>query len=89
MNIILWMLAGGTLGWAGCSFLGFNEERGPMVSIIIGALGGLAGGKLIAPMFTAAQAVPGDFSFSALLFAGAVAAAFLAVGNLVHERWGV
>jgi hypothetical protein len=60
-----------------------------IVSIIIGALGGLAGGKLIAPMFTAAEAVPGDFSFSALLFAGAVAAAFLAVGNLVHDRWGV
>jgi uncharacterized membrane protein YeaQ/YmgE (transglycosylase-associated protein family) len=89
MNIIVWMLAGGTLGWAACSYLGFNEERGMIVSIIIGALGGLAGGKLIAPMFTAAEAVPGDFSFSALLFAGAVAAAFLAVGNLVHDRWGV
>jgi uncharacterized membrane protein YeaQ/YmgE (transglycosylase-associated protein family) len=89
MDTIVWMLAGGTLGWAGCSYLGFNEERGVIVSIIIGALGGFAGGKLIAPMFTAVEAAPSAFSLSHLLFAAAVAAAFLAVGNLVYKRWGV
>ena len=89
MNIVMWMLAGGILGWVGYTFLGFNEKRGMLVSIIIGALGGVLGGKLIAPMFTAAAAVPGDFSASTLVFAVAVAAAFLFVGNLVHNRWGV
>ena len=86
MNIVLWMLAGGILGWVGYSFLGFNEGRGKMVSIIIGAAGGIFGGKLIAPMFTAAAVVPGDFSASALFFAAALAAAFLAAGNLVYNR---
>ena len=89
MNIVMWMLAGGILGWVGCAFLGFNEERGMVVSVIIGTVGGLFGGKLIAPMFTAAVAVPEAFSLSALFFAAAVAAAFLAVGNLVGKRWGV
>ena len=89
MNIVMWMLAGGILGWVGYAFLGFNEERGMVVSAIIGTVGGLFGGKLIAPMFTAAAAVPEAFSLSALLFAAAVAAAFLAVGNLVGKRWGV
>jgi hypothetical protein len=32
---------------------------------------------------------PGDFSTPALFFAAAVAAAFLALGNLVYKRWGV
>jgi uncharacterized membrane protein YeaQ/YmgE (transglycosylase-associated protein family) len=89
MNIVMWMLAGGILGWVGCAFLGFNEERGMVVSVIIGTVGGLFGGKLIAPMFTAAAAVPEAFSLSALFFAAAVAAAFVAVGNLVGKRWGV
>jgi uncharacterized membrane protein YeaQ/YmgE (transglycosylase-associated protein family) len=89
MNIVVWMLAGGILGWVGCAFLGFNEERGMVVSVIIGTAGGLFGGKLIAPMFTAAAAVPEAFSLSALFFAAAVAAAFVAVGNLVGKRWGV
>ena len=89
MNVVMWMLAGGILGWVGFKFAGFNEERGMVVSIIIGAAGGLFGGKLIAPMFTAAAAVPEAFSLSALFFAAAVAAAFVAVGNLVGKRWGV
>ena len=89
MNIVIWMLAGGILGWVGYAFLALNEERGMVVSVIIGTGGGLFGGKLIAPMFTAAAAVPEAFSLSALFFAAAVAAAFLAIGNLVGKRWGV
>jgi uncharacterized membrane protein YeaQ/YmgE (transglycosylase-associated protein family) len=89
MDIIVWMLTGGIVGWAGYAFLGFNEARGMNVSIVIGALGALVGGKMIAPMFTATAAVSGDFTLPALFFAAAVAAAFLAVGNLVYNRWGV
>ncbi|MFY9317887.1 MAG: hypothetical protein WAO95_20290 [Burkholderiales bacterium] len=89
MNIIMWILAGGILGWVGYSYFGFNEGRSMIVSSVIGAIGGVVGGTMIAPMFTAAAAVPGDFSTSALFFAVAVAAAFLFAGNLVHDRWRV
>jgi uncharacterized membrane protein YeaQ/YmgE (transglycosylase-associated protein family) len=89
MNIVVWILAGGIVGWLGHSFLRYNEYRGLKVSIIIGTAGGFLGGKLIAPLFSAAAAVPGDFSASALLFAGAAASACLFVGNVVHERWGI
>lgn len=89
MNIAMWMLAGGILGWVGYKFLDINERRGMIVSIIIGAVGGFFGGNMIAPMFTAAVAIPGDFSSSGLIFAAAAAAVFLAVGNLVHNRWGI
>jgi uncharacterized membrane protein YeaQ/YmgE (transglycosylase-associated protein family) len=89
MDIVMWILAGGILGWAGFSFLNFNEGRGLKISIAIGAAGGFLGGQMIAPMFTAAAAVPEAFSASALLFAAAAAAAALAAGNLVYARWGV
>ena len=89
MNIAIWILAGATIGLAGRMFLGFNEERGRLVSIIIGAACGILGGQMIAPMFSGAAAVPGAFSNSSLFFAIAVAAAFVAVGNLVYQRWGV
>jgi hypothetical protein len=48
----------------------------------------VVGGYLAAPIFTAA-ATPGDFSFPALYFAAAMAAAALCVRNLVHNRSGV
>jgi len=89
MNIVIWMLAGGILGWVGFTFLNINEGRGMVVSILIGAAGGFFGGKIVAPMFTAAAAIPADFSSTALLFAAVVAAAALFAGSLIHDRWGV
>ena len=88
MNIAIWILAGGLLGWVGYAFMGYNAERAKVVPILIGAMGGFFGGKVIAPMFTAA-AVPVGFSMVALVFAAALAVAFLALGEFLYRRWGV
>ena len=34
MNIVMWILAGGALGWAGFRLLGINEQRGTIGSLI-------------------------------------------------------
>jgi uncharacterized membrane protein YeaQ/YmgE (transglycosylase-associated protein family) len=88
MNMFLWAAAGAMLGWIGYAFLGFNEGRNKFVAVVIGALGGIVGGKLVAPAFTGA-AIPADFSAIALVFAVIVSAAFLYAGNFVHDRWNV
>ena len=87
MDIAMWILAGAALGWAGYTYMKFNEERGVVISTVIGGVGGLIGGKLVAPMFLTPAAA--DFSMPALFFAAAVAAGFLFVGNLVSNRWGI
>jgi len=89
MNIVMWILAGALLGWIAFAVLGYNKERGVKISVMIGAAGGFVGGKLIAPMFSEAAAVPGNFNGSELFFAAAAAAVFLFVANLVHNRWSV
>ena len=89
MNLFMWMLAGGFVGWISYAFMAFNLERGRNVSILMGAAGGFFGGKMVAPMFLAAATDPAEFSSSALFVAVIVAAGFLAVGSLVHSRWGV
>ena len=89
MNSVMWILAGGIVGWVGFTYLNFNEMRGMSVSTIIGMVGGLLGGQVFAPMFGAAAAVPGDFSVMALLVALAGAAACLAAANMVYDRFGV
>jgi len=86
MNIVLWILAGGAIGWAGFAFLGFNESRGQKISIFIGAVGGILGGTVLAPMFGAAA---GGVSVMALMVALASAVACLAIANQVHDRFGV
>jgi len=89
MNTFLWVFAGAFLGWAGHAWLGLSEGRGKIASIVIGAMGGVLGGKMIAPMLTAAPAVTADFNMSALVIAALVASALLVVGNLVYKRWEI
>jgi len=89
MELVLWVAAGAALGWLAINKLGLNQDRGTIVSMIIGIAGGVAGGKLLAPMFGAAAAVPGEFSMAALFVVLASAGACLALGNLVHNRFGI
>jgi uncharacterized membrane protein YeaQ/YmgE (transglycosylase-associated protein family) len=89
MNTFLWVMAGAALGWASYSFLGMSEGRGKMAAMVIGAIGGVLGGKLLAPMLTSPAAVPTDFSTSALVLAMLMATVVLFIGNVVYKRWDV
>jgi uncharacterized membrane protein YeaQ/YmgE (transglycosylase-associated protein family) len=89
MNIAMWVLAGGVLGWVGFAFLKVNEERGLVISVIIGMMGGFFGGNVLAPMLGAVADTPNDFSLFSMTIAVASAAACLAIGNLVSNRYGV
>jgi uncharacterized membrane protein YeaQ/YmgE (transglycosylase-associated protein family) len=89
MNIVMWILAGGALGWAGFRLLGINEQRGTIISIIIGAMGGIIGGQLLAPMMSSSPIVSGDFNVQALFIAAVSASACLAIGNMIENRFGV
>jgi uncharacterized membrane protein YeaQ/YmgE (transglycosylase-associated protein family) len=87
MNFIMWLTAGGALGWIAYSMLDMNEGRGLIVSAIIGALAALFGGNVLAPLF-ATPLPTSDLSGSALTVACLSAMASLKVADLVHDRFG-
>ena len=89
MNTFIWVFAGAALGWASFAFLNFSEGRGKIASIVVGAMGGVFGGKMIAPMLTSPTAVAGDFSMSSLVIAILVASAILFAANVVNKRWDI
>ena len=89
MNVVMWILAGGALGWAAFTLLGINQQRGILASIIIGVFGGVIGGQLVAPMMSSAPIVSGDFNIQALFIAAVSASACLAIGNMIERRFGV
>ena len=89
MNIAMWVVAGGILGWIGFAMLDANRERGMIVSVVIGVLGGFFGGNVLAPMLGAVTDAPNDFSPFSLVIAMTSAAACLAIGNLVSNRYSV
>ena len=82
----IWILAGGLIGWVACTQLDFNKERGVLVSMVIGALGGFFGGDILAPLFVEPGAVAADFSALTLTFASLAAAVCLFAGDQL-QRW--
>lgn len=89
MNIAMWVLAGGILGWIGFAYLRINARRGLVISIIIGVVGGFFGGNVLAPMLGAVTETPNIFNLFSMVIALACAAVFLAIGNLISHRYGV
>ena len=87
METLVWLVAGSLIGWLSFSYLGFNEARGVAVTMVIGAVGALIGGKVIAPMFTAATDAGGRLQPDALLFALGGAIGGLVLGDMLHRRW--
>ena len=53
MNVMMWVIAGGVLGWVGFAIMGVNERRGVVISVILGVVGGFFGGNVLAPMLGA------------------------------------
>jgi uncharacterized membrane protein YeaQ/YmgE (transglycosylase-associated protein family) len=88
MNLVIWIAAGAFVGWLAFALIGLNSARGPWISALIGAAGGVVGGKVVAPVFVSLPP-GGEFSMPTLLFAAALAAVALAAGNLIHNRWGL
>jgi uncharacterized membrane protein YeaQ/YmgE (transglycosylase-associated protein family) len=86
-QIVLCLMIGGLLGFFGCSMLFLNQGRGVVISALIGALGGLLGGQMIAPLFVTGLEVPGDFNAVPVAFAIVAAAMVLGASHLVYRRW--
>lgn len=71
----------------GHTFLQWNYGRGMLLALLIGAAGGVLGGKAVAPMFLTGPIVAGAFSPVALVFAIMAAIAALTIANMSLNRW--
>ena len=88
MNVAMWVVAGGMLGWIGFAYLRGNRELGLATSIVIGAVGGFFGGNVLAPMLGAVTDTPNIFNLFSMAVALGSAAACLAIVNLLTRRFG-
>jgi uncharacterized membrane protein YeaQ/YmgE (transglycosylase-associated protein family) len=88
MNVAMWVLAGGVLGWIGFAYLQGNRNLGLATSMIIGAVGGFFGGNELAPMLGAVTDTPNTFNLFSLAVALLSAAACLTIASLLTRRFG-
>ena len=85
MNVLFWIVAGGVAGWIAYAFLGLNHSRGTWVCVVIGAVGAIVGGMLVAPLFV--NPPPGsDFSLPTLVILAVGLCVVLVPVALVRRR---
>jgi uncharacterized membrane protein YeaQ/YmgE (transglycosylase-associated protein family) len=90
MNFMIWVAAGGAIGWAGFHFYDLNKNRGLIPAALICAVGGFMGGNSVAPMLTAATTEPIiGFSPFALVVAMATATAVMFLTNELSRRFDI
>jgi uncharacterized membrane protein YeaQ/YmgE (transglycosylase-associated protein family) len=85
MNFIIWLVIGGLVGWLASVVMKTDAQQGVILNIVVGIIGALLGGWLLAPLFGTGTINQGDFSLSGLLVSFLGAVILLAIVNLVRR----
>jgi uncharacterized membrane protein YeaQ/YmgE (transglycosylase-associated protein family) len=85
MNFIIWIVVGGILGWLASLVMRTDAQQGLLLNIIVGIVGALLGGWLLAPLFGTGTINQNDFSISSLLVSFLGAVVLLAIVNLLRR----
>lgn len=74
MNIIVWLVIGGLIGWVASMLMGTDGRQGIILNVVVGVIGSALGGWLFGATFSTATINQGDLSVGGLMvsLAGAV-----------------
>ena len=85
MNFIIWIVVGGILGWLASLVMRTDAQQGMLLKLVVGIVGALLGGWLLAPLFGTGTINQNDFSISSLLVSFLGAVVLLAIVNLLRR----
>ncbi len=85
MNFIIWIVIGGILGWLASLVMKTDASQGLVLNVIVGIVGALLGGWLLAPLFGTGTINQNDFSIPSLLVSFLGAIILLAIVNLLRR----
>ncbi len=67
MNLIIWLLVGGVIGWIASMIMGTNSRQGIILNVVVGIVGSFLGGLFLSRLFGASTINQGNFSLSGML----------------------
>jgi uncharacterized membrane protein YeaQ/YmgE (transglycosylase-associated protein family) len=85
MNIIIWLVVGGVIGWLASLMMKTDGQQGIILNVVVGIVGAMLGGWLLSPLLGAGTINQNNFSFPALVVSFLGAAILLAIVNLVRR----
>jgi uncharacterized membrane protein YeaQ/YmgE (transglycosylase-associated protein family) len=84
INFIIWIVMGAVIGWLASLIMGTNAQQGLLLDIVVGIVGSLLGGWLLAPLFGVASDLT-TFNIASLLIALLGAIILLAIVKLFRR----
>ena len=88
MNIVIWLLVGGLLGWAASFVSGTSERPGIRLNVVVGIVGVVLGGWLLSGLLGSSPFDQSEFSVAELLVSSLGAMVVLAVVQLLGSITG-
>lgn len=85
INLIIWLIVGGLIGWVASLIMKTDGQQGIILNVVIGIVGAMLGGWLLAPMLGTGTINQGNFSLPALGVSLLGAVILLAIVNLVRR----
>lgn len=85
MSFLIWIVIGGVLGWLASMVMKTDAQQGMFLNVVVGIVGALLGGWLIAPLLGTGTINSDDFSVGSLLVSFLGAVVLLAIVNLVFR----
>jgi len=85
MNLIIWLVVGGLIGWIASMIMKTDAQQGLILNVVVGVVGALLGGWFLSPMLGAGTINNNDFSVGALGVSLLGAVILLAIVNLIRR----
>jgi len=85
MNFIIWIVIGGILGWIASMIMRTDAQQGMLMNVVVGIIGALLGGWLLAPLFGTGTINQNDFILGSLVVSLLGAVILLAIVNLFRR----
>ncbi len=85
MNIFIWLVVGGLVGWIASLIMKTDHQQGIFLNVIVGIVGAMLGGWVISPLVGVPTINQDAFSLSALGVSLLGAIILLAIVNMVRR----
>lgn len=81
MNLIIWLIVGGIIGWLASLLMRTDAQQGMLLNVIVGIVGAVLGGFLVG----GGTINQSDFTISSLAVSLVGAVVLLAIVNLIRR----
>lgn len=85
MNIIIWLIVGGLIGWVASKFMRTDAQQGIVLNVVVGIVGAVLGGWFLSPLVGVSTINQNNFSLPSLLVSLGGAVALLAIVNVIRR----